>query len=99
MGKTNRWGYACCYCTDYRAFCTGDDGIKALKQSKDNAAAMRDKNKGNVIGPIGVMPKPKEMDDKDKLVNPSGYISTRGIMASKGIARKLQKQRELEELR
>ena len=49
------------------------------------------------VNNIGVVPKPKELENADKLVNPSGYISTRGIMAAKGIARKVQKQQELEE--
>merc|ERR1712228_1022736 len=78
-------------------YCTGNDGIKALNQSKSKGVMK--KSNGNAVSVVGVVPKPKEMDNRDKLVNPSGYISTRGIMASKGIARKQQKQRELEELR
>jgi len=93
--KQGKWGYACCHCLVYHAYCTGDDGIKAMKESKDSKEVMiGNKNKGNVES-FGVVPRPKEMDDHTKLVNPSGYISTRGIMASKGIARKLQKQKEL----
>merc|ERR1712228_1112726 len=95
--KSKKWGYACCHCLVYHAYCTGNDGIKALNQSKSKGVMK--KSNGNAVSVVGVVPKPKEMDNRDKLVNPSGYISTRGIMASKGIARKQQKQRELEELR
>jgi len=99
--KSKKWGYARCHCLVYHAYCTGNDGIKALNESK-NKEAIKNKSNGNgmnAVSQIGVVPKPKEMDNRDKLVNPSGYISTRGIMASKGIPRKNQRQRELEEMR
>ena len=31
--KTHKWGYACCQCTIFNAYCTGDDGINANKNS------------------------------------------------------------------
>eukprot|EP00485_Elphidium_margaritaceum_P006665 CAMPEP_0202690598 /NCGR_PEP_ID=MMETSP1385-20130828/5541_1 /ASSEMBLY_ACC=CAM_ASM_000861 /TAXON_ID=933848 /ORGANISM="Elphidium margaritaceum" /LENGTH=661 /DNA_ID=CAMNT_0049345873 /DNA_START=19 /DNA_END=2004 /DNA_ORIENTATION=+ len=115
--KTGKWGYACCQCATYKAYCTGDDGIRA-KQLNHHNNNKKKKNEQNAhdgdsddhehtsreesaahpsqIG-FGVMPKPKEMIDTDKMVNPSGYISTRGIMAAKGLARKAQKEQELQE--
>merc|ERR1712050_204563 len=71
-----------------------------MNRSEENGAngkgAAEQKGQQQRVSTIGVSMKPKEMEDADKLVNPSGYISTRGIMAAKGIARKNQKQQELE---
>ena len=97
--KTNKWGYACCHCVVFNAYCTGDDGINANKEKDKYKVDVVNGDKKKQINNIGVVPKPKEMENEDKLVNPSGYISTRGIMAAKGIARKVQKQQELEEKR
>ena len=94
--KTGKWGYSCCQCVTFNAYCTGDDGINANRNSDKYRDKRMDKNKEKVNN-IGVIPKPKELENADKLVNPSGYISTRGIMAAKGIARKVQKQQELEQ--
>eukprot|EP01083_Nonionella_stella_P098402 276681_1 len=89
--QNGKWGYACCHCTTFHAFCTGNEGIKARTNSTNANKSVTNRNM-NESGVIGVVPKPKEMEDADKLVNPSGYISTRGIMAAKGIARKMQKE-------
>lgn len=98
--KTLKWGYACCRCTTFHAYCTGNEGIKAMNRREENGqngkGVQDEKGRLPKMSTIGVSMKPKEMEDADKLVNPSGYISTRGIMAAKGIARKNQKQQELE---
>ena len=98
--NTGQWGYACCQCCIFNAYCTGNDGINAKQNNFENNEENRNdkRNKLDKMGQIGVIPKPKELENADKLVNPSGYISTRGIMAAKGLARKAQKQYQLQEL-
>merc|ERR1712087_649155 len=48
--KELKWGYACCRCTTFNAYCTGSDGIKAVRKSEEKSTVVRT---GQVKGTIG----------------------------------------------
>jgi len=102
--KTGKWGYACCQNILYNSYCTHDNNQNSNESSNNiNNGNMNDDNNNNENDNneekrkqhqrvnksiITAASKPKDNESKEKLINPSGYISTKGILAAKGIARK-----------
>ncbi|ETO25144.1 hypothetical protein RFI_11998 [Reticulomyxa filosa] len=88
--ETGEWGYACCHVTHYQGYCTGQTGIDASERN-DGSADQEFNSKEEDLRQqplqtfkqiVGVAARPKELTNKDKLVNPSGYVSTRGYQPS-----------------
>ena len=86
--KNDKWGYACCNQTIYNTFCTKIN----VKKASNNTTTSNDtnnSNNNNVVTYHGVTMKPKELKNDDKLINPSGYVSTKGILANNILRKKM----------
>lgn len=85
--NTQEWGYKCCKQTVYKSYCTVKTCVDAhyvrsllhsnleMNISKTNASEQDTNHYSAAL-------KPKHYRNEDKKVNPSGYVSTKGILAN-----------------
>jgi len=96
--ETGEWGYACCHVAHYHGYCTGQTGID-VNETNDgllvNDHPLNTEDEESRLQPlqipkqiVGVAARPKELLNKDKLVNPSGYVSTRGYQPGEAVKRR-----------